>query len=107
MAVASLESLAILEDEPERRHRLARLIEHAAHESKSKLGVLGSGSQIHPIIIGEDAPTMSAAAALRERGFDVRGIRPPTVPPGTARLRIAITLNVDERAISDLFDVTR
>lgn len=105
MAVASLESLAILQDEPERRHRLARLIEHAAHESQSKLGVPGSGSQIHPIIIGEDAPTMAAAAALRERGFDVRGIRPPTVPPGTARLRIAITLNVDERAISALFDV--
>jgi 8-amino-7-oxononanoate synthase len=48
---------------------------------------------------------MAAAAALRERGFDVRGIRPPTVPPGTARLRIAITLNVDERAISNLFGV--
>jgi 8-amino-7-oxononanoate synthase len=105
MAVASLESLAILKDEPERRARLARLIDHAACESRSKLGTAGSGSQILPIIIGEDAPAMSAAAALRERGFDVRGIRPPTVPRGTARLRVSVTLNVDERAISDLFHV--
>ena len=105
MAVASLESLAILKDEPERRARLAQLIDHAARESRSKLGTPGSGSQIHPVIIGEDAPTMSAAAALQERGFDVRGIRPPTVPRGTARLRVSVTLNVDERAISDLFDV--
>jgi 8-amino-7-oxononanoate synthase len=104
MAVASLESLRILEDEPERLARLARLIEHAARESRVKLGTPGSGSQIHPIIIGDDAATMSVAGALRERGFDVRGIRPPTVPAGTARLRIAITLNVDESAIADLFD---
>jgi len=105
MAVAALESLAILREEPERRARLARLVEHAGRESQAKLGVPGTGSQIHPIVIGEDGATMSAAAALRARGFDVRGIRPPTVPRGTARLRISITLNVDERSISDLFDV--
>jgi 8-amino-7-oxononanoate synthase len=104
MAVASLESLAILQEEPERRAQLARLIEHAGWECRSKLGMPGSGSQIQPIIIGEDAATMSAAAALREQGFDVRGIRPPTVPQGTARLRISVTLNVDERSISRLFD---
>ena len=105
MAVASLEALAILQDEPERRARLARLIEHAGRESRSKLGTPGSGSQIHPIIIGEDAATMTAASALRERGFDVRGIRPPTVPRGSARLRISITLHVGEVEISRLFDV--
>jgi 8-amino-7-oxononanoate synthase len=105
MAVAALESLNILQDEPDRRTRLWRLIDHAALESHAKLGTRGSGSQIHPIIIGDDAATMSAAGALRERGFDVRGIRPPTVPPGTARLRVSITLNVDEKAISGLFDV--
>jgi 8-amino-7-oxononanoate synthase len=104
MAVAALEALAILEDEPERRTRLAELIELAGLESRSKLGAPGSGSQIHPVVIGADAPTMAAAAALRGRGFDVRGIRPPTVPRGTARLRISVTLNVDARSISALFD---
>jgi 8-amino-7-oxononanoate synthase len=63
-----------------------------------------SGSQILPVIIGEDARTMRIASALRDRGFDVRGVRPPTVPQGTARLRISLTLNVDERAIADLLD---
>ncbi|HEX4150625.1 MAG TPA: 8-amino-7-oxononanoate synthase [Steroidobacteraceae bacterium] len=105
MAVAALEALAILKDEPERRARLAQLIGQAGRESRSKFGIPGSGSQVHPIIIGADAPTMAAAAALRAQGFDVRGIRPPTVPPGTARLRVSITLNVDAQSISGLFDL--
>ena len=41
---------------------------------------------------------------LQGAGFDIRGIRPPTVAQGTARLRIAITLNVDEDNIDDLAD---
>jgi 8-amino-7-oxononanoate synthase len=102
MAVAALESLAILKDEPERRERLARLVAYANHEATSRCGVSASGSHIMPVIIGEDRPTMRIAAALRHRGFDVRGVRPPTVPNGTARLRISLTLNVDERAIGEL-----
>jgi 8-amino-7-oxononanoate synthase len=43
------------------------------------------------------------AARMRADGFDIRAIRPPTVPEGTARLRIAITLNVDMPTISRMF----
>jgi 8-amino-7-oxononanoate synthase len=104
MAVAALESLAILKDEPERREQLAGLVAYANQEAKARCGVSVSGSHIMPVIIGEDRPTMRIASALRRRGFDVRGVRPPTVPDGTARLRISLTLNVDRRAISDLIE---
>jgi 8-amino-7-oxononanoate synthase len=41
---------------------------------------------------------------MRSEGFDIRAIRPPTVPEGTARLRIAIALNVDNDTISKMFE---
>ena len=69
-----------------------------------------SHSQIVPYIVGDNARAMALASALQARGFDIRGIRPPTVPAGTARLRISLTLNVGEddvRAMLDaLFDET-
>jgi 8-amino-7-oxononanoate synthase len=103
MAVAALEALAILKEEPQRRENLAQLVAHAGRESIRRCGVTASGSQILPVMVGDDKRAMRLAAALRARGFDVRGIRPPTVPAGTARLRISVTLNVDEQAITDLF----
>ncbi|HEY1740427.1 MAG TPA: 8-amino-7-oxononanoate synthase, partial [Acidimicrobiia bacterium] len=48
-----------------------------------------AGSPIVPVMCGSDRAALDAAAALLERGFLVPAIRPPTVPPGTARLRIA------------------
>lgn len=39
---------------------------------------------------------MRLACAMQARGFDIRGIQPPTVPAGTARLRVSLTLNVEE-----------
>ncbi len=65
------------------------------------LGV-ASGSQILPIIVGEDGETMRIANMLQARGFDVRGIRPPTVPKGTSRLRVSVTLNATDADIAAL-----
>ena len=48
-------------------------------------------SPIVPIVIGDKAETLEASAFLRQRGIDVTAIRPPTVPPGTSRLRITVS----------------
>lgn len=101
MAAAIREVLRICIDEPERRERLKRLVSYAEN-SLSAFGVSARGSQIIPIIIGDDARTMAIAQALQEAGFDIRGIRPPTVPVGTSRLRLSLTLNVTEKNIDDL-----
>ncbi|WP_170418595.1 8-amino-7-oxononanoate synthase [Ruegeria atlantica] len=61
-------------------------------------------SQIIPVILGDDAKTMEMAATLQSKGFDIRGIRPPTVPRGTSRLRVSITGNVSMDDISALFE---
>lgn len=92
MAAAARASLQMLADEPGRRARLTALVEEAGRVF-APLGIAASGSQVQPVIVGDDARTMAIAAALQDRGFDVRGIRPPTVPQGTSRLRISLTLN--------------
>jgi 8-amino-7-oxononanoate synthase len=101
MAAAVREALRILADEPEPRARLQALIAHAEAEF-APLGIAPSGSQIVPVILGDDARTMEVAAAVQAAGFDVRGIRPPTVPAGTSRLRISLTLNVTPEDVSAL-----
>ena len=65
-------------------------------------GIPASGSQIIPVILGEDGRTMRVAETLQEAGYDVRGIRPPTVPADTSRLRISVTLNARENDIRGL-----
>jgi 8-amino-7-oxononanoate synthase len=103
MAVAVLEALAILREEPQRRAALATLVAFAGQQALIRALPI-SGSQILPVIIGEDEGAMRIASSLQQRGFDVRGVRPPTVPKGTARLRISITLNVTEADIAGLFE---
>ncbi|MGY4363092.1 8-amino-7-oxononanoate synthase [Bradyrhizobium sp. i1.3.1] len=111
MAVAVREALFILQEEPERQQRLAKLVAFTHREMGLRGWRSPSVSQIVPYIVGDNARAMRLASALQARGFDIRGIRPPTVPAGTARLRISLTLNVGEddvRAMLDaLFEETR
>jgi len=102
MAVAVSAALDRMTRADDLRTRLAALIDHAAQHICAPLGIAPPQSQILPVILREDARTMTVAAALQDAGFDVRGIRPPTVPRGTARLRISLTLNVDEGTIGAL-----
>lgn len=101
MAAAVRAALNLLDEQPDRREKLAGLAAFAA-DRLQPLGAISNGTQILPLILGEDEPTMAIAQRLQEQGFDVRGIRPPTVPEHCSRLRISISLNVDREAIAGL-----
>jgi 8-amino-7-oxononanoate synthase len=92
VCAAVREAIRIMADEPHRREALRDLVVHA-ERVLAPHGAQATGSQILPLILHEDARTMAVASALQAKGFDVRGIRPPTVPQGTSRLRISLTLN--------------
>lgn len=94
MAAACRAALNLMQDNAP-RSRLHALARAAGDLLADCPGVVATGSQIIPIIVGQDERVMRVAAALQDQGFDIRGIRPPTVPSGTARLRLSLTLNVD------------
>lgn len=97
-------ALRALSEAPEIRAAALARITHAHREAARLCGLNGFESQILPVIIGEDKPALARAGALQAAGFDVRAIRPPTVPRGTARLRLSITGNVTEADITALFE---
>jgi len=63
-----------------------------------------STSHIVPVILGKNAEALSFATALNEQGFAVRAIRPPTVPEGTARVRLSLTAALNSSHIERLTD---
>lgn len=104
VAAITRAAIEISRANPERRKRLACLVQFAGDELRRRCNLATSGSQILPVIIGADRAAVAVAASLQRRGFDIRAIRPPTVPEGTARLRIALTLNVNEVIVAELFE---
>ncbi|MCJ8324793.1 MAG: 8-amino-7-oxononanoate synthase [Rhizobiales bacterium] len=106
MAFTVAKSLEILQTEPELSATLKQLIKYASGLF-AELGIKPSGTQIQPVIIGDAAKTMQIARQLQQAGFDIRGVRPPTVPDGSSRLRITLTLNVTERDIGDMVSLLK
>ncbi|ADP72641.1 8-amino-7-oxononanoate synthase [Rhodomicrobium vannielii ATCC 17100] len=104
IAAAVRAALRLCKEEPERREKLANLIAFANAAIKERCGIEGSGSQIVPVVVGADTRATALAAAMRGYGYDIRAIRPPTVPEKTARLRISLTLNTSEATVSDMLD---
>jgi 8-amino-7-oxononanoate synthase len=104
IAAITRTALEISRTNPERREQLAKLVRFAGTELCRRCGIEGSGTHILPVIIGADQAAVDVAAALQRRGFDIRAIRPPTVPEGTARLRIALTIAVDQATVAHLFE---
>lgn len=68
----------------------------------SKLSLMPSDSPIQPLPVGEDEQAMAMAGQLKQLGFFVPAIRPPTVPEGTARLRITLSAAHSRQEITQL-----
>jgi len=103
VAAVTRTAIALCERSDARREELRWRVDCAMRALSRYCGLRGSDSHVVPIVVGEDAAALELAARLRVRGFDVRAIRPPTVPVGTARLRVALTLNVSEGTVESLF----
>ncbi|MBX3620961.1 MAG: 8-amino-7-oxononanoate synthase [Rhizobacter sp.] len=91
VVAAARASLVVLAQESWRRERLAA---HVARLREALTGspwrLLPSPTAIQPLIVGDNQQALDLAAALQARGLWVPAIRPPTVPEGTARLRISL-----------------
>lgn len=94
VAAAIDAALDIIAAEPERRARLL----HLSRYLRRALDIPGQ-SQIIPVHIGSNDAAVALAQDLQSAGFDIRAIRPPTVPQGTARLRISVNTSLTESTL--------
>ena len=91
-AAAALEALAVMRESPLRARNLQTRVQSFRDRAAAlEIPLTASSSPIQPIMIGDDARALAIAHSLHEAGFYIRAIRPPTVPEGTARLRITLT----------------
>jgi 8-amino-7-oxononanoate synthase len=92
LACATLKSLELLRSEHWRREHLTALIQRF-REGATALGLelMDSPTPIQPILVGDSGRALRLSQMLRERGLLVTAIRPPTVPAGTARLRVTLS----------------
>jgi 8-amino-7-oxononanoate synthase len=105
VAVATSASLQRVRSEQWRRDKLSQLIARFRHAAQQiGLTLMDSQTPIQPILLGDDQRVMDSAATLREQGFIVGAIRPPTVPVGQGRLRITLCANHSEQQVDALVD---
>ena len=105
MAEATRSSLFLLQEESWRRVRLAERIEQFRRGARQlNLKLMDSMSPIQPLVLGDNRAVMAASNQLRASGFWVGAIRPPTVPEGTARLRITLTAQHSADQVDRLLD---
>ena len=100
LAAAVEASLQLIREDQWRRERLRKLIavlREELRESESKLAP--SETPIQPLVLGGNGQAVRASTALRDRGIFVPAIRPPTVPEGTARLRISLSAAHSEQEV--------
>jgi len=105
VACATLKSLELLRSEGWRREHLCRLVARF-REGAAQIGLtlMDSPTPIQPVLVGSSERALRLSALLRERGILVGAIRPPTVPAGSARLRITFTASHREAQLDRLLE---
>ncbi|VFB12461.1 8-amino-7-oxononanoate synthase [Aeromonas salmonicida] len=104
-ACAVSKSIALVRCADESRAHLARLITRFRQGTAALGWQLGaSDTPIQPLLVGESSAALQLAARLRDRGVWVSAIRPPTVPAGTARLRITLSAAHSEQDVDRLLE---
>jgi 8-amino-7-oxononanoate synthase len=105
LACATLKSLELLRRESWRREHLAALIRQF-RQGAAQIGLqlMDSPTPIQPIVIGDSAQALKLSRMLRDRGLLVTAIRPPTVPAGSARLRVTLSAAHSEAQVQLLLN---
>jgi 8-amino-7-oxononanoate synthase len=96
LAAAIRAALGVIERADDRRAALAERVRRVDEALRRLTDAEPSGTHIQPVIVGSDKRALALAERMQAHGHDIRAIRPPTVPEGTARLRISLTLNVSD-----------
>ncbi len=105
LAGATLASLEVLEKEAWRRETLSALIKHFCNSASALgLNILSSDTAIQPLMIGDSEIAVRISDKLFDAGFLISAIRPPTVPEGSARLRITLTAAHTEEQVDRLLE---
>ena len=103
VAVATSAALKLVVEEDWRRERLAALVQRfRAGAGQLGLGLCDSHTPIQPLLVGDAGAALRCSEALRGQGILVTAIRPPTVPQGTARLRITFSAAHNEAQVDRL-----
>ncbi|HEB92042.1 MAG TPA: 8-amino-7-oxononanoate synthase [Gammaproteobacteria bacterium] len=105
LAEATRTSLRLLQRGDAQRERLLALIRRFRHGAgQLGLALMASETPVQPIVVGETARAVAVSEALLRRGMLVTAIRPPTVPDGSARLRVTLSAAHSEAQVDRLLD---
>ncbi|MDH3639426.1 MAG: 8-amino-7-oxononanoate synthase [Gammaproteobacteria bacterium] len=105
IAAATHAALKVLKDEPGRRQKVLEHVNRFRTGARQlDLPLFDSVTPIQPILVGDSGAAVSLSRALRERGFLIPAIRPPTVPAGSARLRVTFSAAHDAGHVDRLLD---
>ncbi|KAF0836422.1 8-amino-7-oxononanoate synthase [Methylovorus glucosotrophus] len=107
LAAALLEALNVIHDEPQRRAHLRHLMSVLKTHTPRRWQWMPSATAIQPLLVGSNDEVLRLSEYLLTRGLLVPAIRPPTVPKGTARLRVSLSAAHSEQDVHTLINALR